>query len=266
VVESPRAVLPRTGLVGVLGRSTLWDVRETARSAAFAGVSMVLAWLVTAATDEGGVAWAERAARVLPLAPACAAWGTWLGQARGWAKGEGRALAGLGRSPLAVSAASVLGGAVVAWAAALTIALVTRVDVATFYPVARAPDAFVAEGGGTFLEVATGQRVRSDGSIAPPSGAASHLPTSSPIPAGGRAAAALATGLAGLSLPLLVARTSRGSRLERAAVILLSSAASVFLFHAVAAHLVGAMAAILPSLCLLVWACLRLSDGTRARF
>src|SRR5208282_3568894 len=125
---------------------------------------MVLAWLVTAATDEGGVAWSERAARTLPLAPACAALGTWLGQARGWARGEGRALAALGRSPLASSLPAVVGGAAVAWIAAVAMGLGGGVDVSGFFPVARAPDVYVSRGSGVFLDAASRYRIETDGS------------------------------------------------------------------------------------------------------
>ena len=61
-------------LAAALGR-TRWDARVFARSAVVAGLALGLAWLVTAATDEGGVSWGERAGRTLPLAPACAAIG-----------------------------------------------------------------------------------------------------------------------------------------------------------------------------------------------
>jgi hypothetical protein len=248
---------------------TAWDLREAARAAAFAGIAMILAWLVTAATDEGGIAWTERAARVLPLAPACAAWGTWLGQARGWARGEGRVLAALGRGPFASSAASVLGGASVAWAAALAMALVSQVSVAGFFPTARSPEVFVSVGAGEFENPATGERIRADGTFASastPAARPSAAPEVSPVPPLGRMAAALASGLAGLALPLLVARTARGSRLEKAGLVLGTAASTVFLFHAAAARLTGPVAAVLPSLALLAWSAVRVSGRTRARF
>jgi hypothetical protein len=238
---------------------TSWDVREACRAAAFALLTLVLAWLVTAATDEGGVAWTERAARALPLAPACAALGTWLGQATRWGKGEGgkgegRVFASLGRAPLATSACSVLGGAAVAWAAALAIVLAEDVDVRGFFPVARAPDAFVAEPGGAFFDVATGYVIEPDGTFAVPRSIPPPPPVLQSVPPNGRAAAGLATGLLGLALPLLVAKAARGSWFERAAVTALASAASVFLFQAAAVRLVGTLLAVLPSLLLLIWA------------
>ena len=49
---------------------TRWDRRQLVRAALTTVLTLGLAWLVTAATDEGGVAWGERAGRTLPLAPA----------------------------------------------------------------------------------------------------------------------------------------------------------------------------------------------------
>jgi hypothetical protein len=243
---------------------TSWDVREAARATVFALLALILGWLVTAATDEGGVAWTERAARVLPLAPACAALGTWLGQAPAWGRGEGRVFASLGRAPFATSVSSVFGGTWVAWGAALLIGLAGRVDVRGFFPVARAPDAFVAEPGGAFLDAATGYLIEPDGAlVAPPSmrSAPSPLP---PVPPRGRVAAGLATGLAGLALALLVARGARGSWRERAVLTFLAAAASIYLFQAAAARLVGTLVAVVPSLLLLVRAGARI-DRTPGR-
>jgi hypothetical protein len=220
----------------------------------FASLALVLGWLVTAATDEGGVAWGERAARVLPLAPACAALGTWLGQAPGWGRGEGRVFASLGRAPFATSASSVLGGTGVAWVAALVIGFAGRVDVGGFFPVARAPDVFVAEPGGAFLDAATGYMIEPDGALVAP---LSTPRPSSPLPAvppRGRAAAGLATSLAGLALPLLVAKGARGSWLQRGGLGFLAAALSIYLFQAAAARLVGSLVAVVPSLLLFLWA------------
>jgi hypothetical protein len=233
---------------------TAWDVRAAARAASFAVLALLLGWFVTAATDEGGVAWVERAGRVLPLAPGCAALGTWLGQAPGWERGEGRVFAALGRGPFATSAASIFGGAGIAWAAALAIALASRVDVGGFFPVARTPDVFVAQTSGGFMDRTSGYVILPDGTLVAPSSVARPTSPSPVVPTKGRAAAGLATGLAGLALPLLVAKAARSSWLKRATVALLASVASVVLFQAAAARLVGALAAVIPSLLLVVWA------------
>jgi hypothetical protein len=232
---------------------TTWDARQAAGAALFAGLAFALGWLVTAATDEGSIAWSVRAARTLPLAPACAALGAWLGQARGWARGEGRALAALGRGPLASSGAAVLGGAAVAWIAAASMGFGGAVDVSGFYPVARAPDVYMAAGGGAFFDTATGYRIESDGSLTPPSvvGEGPHGPLPTLLPPYARAAAALSTALAGLALPLLLAKGRRASRLSTGLTLMATATASIFLFHAAAVRLVGAMTAVLPALALI---------------
>jgi hypothetical protein len=253
-------------VITALTAITAWDLREAGRALGFAALALVLAWLITAATDEGGVAWTERAARTLPLAPVCAALGTWLGQARGWARGEARALAALGRAPFATSASAVLGGAAVAWFAAAAMALSGHVDVSGFYPVARAPDAYVSQVGGGFTDTASGYRIEADGAIVPPPSdpPAAPVSPSSSVPPRGRVAAALSTALAGLALPLLVARAARGSWSVRLGLLFGAALASTILFHAAAAHVVGAMAAVVPSFILLGLAAARVA--TRRRF
>src|ERR1700722_9478623 len=102
-------------LAGVAGAArlgwTVWDTRPLARASLAAARARGLAWLVTAATDEGGVAWGERAGRTLPLAPLCAAVGAWAALAPVMARGEAAALGALGRSPAQIAAAAVGGGA-----------------------------------------------------------------------------------------------------------------------------------------------------------
>ncbi len=246
---------------------TAWDARQVAGSSLFAALAFLLAWLVTAATDEGSVAWSVRAARTLPLAPACAALGTWLGQARAWARGEGRALAALGRSPLASSAPAVLGGAAIAWIAAVAMGFSGSVDIDGFYPLARSPDVYVAAGDGAFIDLVSGYRIEKDGAIVAPA-ATGNAPRGVPpsrLPERARAAAASSTGLAGLALPLLVARGRRGSRVGTVLVLLLMAVASIFLFHAAAVRRVSAMSTVLPPLAVLSFALVRLCE-TRPRF
>jgi hypothetical protein len=232
---------------------TAWDVRQALGAALFAGLAFGLSWLVTAATDEGSVAWSVRAARTLPLAPACAALGAWLGQARGWARGEGRALAALGRGPLASSGAAVLGGAAVAWIAAASLGFGGGVDVSGFFPVARAPDVYVPVGGGAFRDSATGYLIESDGSLVAPAtrGNGPRDPLPSLLPPHARAAAAISTALAGLALPLLIAKGRRASRMTTGLAFAATAVASIFLFHAAAVRLVGAMTAVVPALALI---------------
>jgi hypothetical protein len=244
---------------------TVWDAKQAGGAALFAGLAFALAWLVTAATDEGSVASSVRVARTLPFAPACAALGAWLGQARGWAKGEGRALAALGRGPLASSGAAVAGGAAVAWVAAAAMGFGGVADVSGFFPVARAPDVYVADGGGAFIDTVSGYRVESDGSLVAPTAIGAGPTGSLPalLPPHAKAAAALWTALAGLAWPLLVARARRASRVATALVLAGMTSASVLLFHAAAVRLVGAMTAVVPALALVFVAFLAFRERRR---
>jgi hypothetical protein len=253
-------------------RVTHWDAVVFVRSAAVAGLALLLAWLVTAATDEGGVAWGERAGRTLPLTPVCAAVGVWGALAPIRARGEARALEALGRSRSQIAAAAVAGGAAVALVAALAVGLLRTVDVAGFYPAAVRANAWQWHDG-AFVDPRRGLRVDADGTptrFAPP---AESRPLET-IPPEGRAAAAIATAMAGFALPLLLShlllvpggrregagkRGKTGPRLtaDRLPAALASATAvvaSVALFQAAAAHRVPAMFAALPPVALLAFA------------
>src|SRR5215469_9631418 len=152
----------------------------------------MLAWLVTAATDEGGVSWGERAGRTLPLTPLCAAIGAWAALAPVRARGEWLALQSLGRTPLQVSGAAVGGAAAVALLAAAAMATVGAVSVAGFYPTATHADEWRWDGADGFVDAARGLRVGADGvpvQVAP----ARSWSQSPAIPRHGRLSAALAT-------------------------------------------------------------------------
>jgi hypothetical protein len=243
---------------------TRWDARVLMRAAVVAGVALGVAWLVTAATDEGGVSWAERAGRTLPLTPACAAIGAWVALAPVRLRGEALALSALGRSPAQVAAAAVAGGALIAQVAAAAIG-VAAVDVTAFFPTAARGGAWIWQNG-SFVEPAQGLRVEPDGA---PVHLAQQMPLASiGTPSHGRAAAAAATAIAGLAMPLLAAhallvRSGRrtGGAQERGSVdaaALIGSGATagacVVLFQAAAAHHAPALLGVLPPVALLVFA------------
>jgi hypothetical protein len=246
---------------------TRWDARVLVRAAVVAALAFAVAWLVTAVTDEGGVSWAQRAGRSLPLAPACAAVGAWAALAPVRARGEALALAALGRSRVQVAAAAVAGGALVALMAAVAIDASSAVDVTSFFPRAARASAWAWDGD-TFVDRAQGLRVLANGtpvSIASEAGAAALS-----IPSFGRAAAAIATAVAGLALPLIVAhgllarvegadRTAGDRRRARAnAIALLAAvgcvAASLVLFQAAAARQLPALLGAAPPIALLAFA------------
>jgi hypothetical protein len=254
-------------------RWTAYDSRTAARAAVATLLMLGVAWAVTASTDEGGVTGAVRAARVLPLAPACAALGTWLAMARARARGEVHVLEALGRSPWQCSAPAIGGAAVVALLCAACVLAVPAIDVQGFFPAPPHAGAYRYEAG-AFVDEAGGVRVGPGGEIALSQGAGAGADTgpgtpraaTTAIPPGGRLAAALALAFAGLGFPLATARARLGpdgSRGGSAGMARMAGAvgatvvASILLFHAAAARRAPALLSAVPALVLLVAAAFR---------
>jgi hypothetical protein len=239
---------------------THWDKRVFLRSLGASALVFLLAWLVTAATDEGAIGWGERAGRALPLTPICAAIGTWMGLAAARARGETRALEALGRSPAQLGAPAVTGAAAFAIAAAATIASVSSVGVEGFFPSVPRAQAFFLQDDA--LVDAKGElRVRVDG--VPERVESPRPPQVEPgvtIPEHGRLAAALATLFAGMALPLLVARLRPGAIARGVVGVGGAIAAALVLFQAAAGHRVHVAWAVAPPLLLLA-AALRVYRG-----
>jgi hypothetical protein len=241
---------------------TRWDARVFVRSAVVTVLASTLAWLVTAATDEGGVPWGERAGRTLPLTPACAALGAWVALAPAAARGEATALAALGRSRAQLAAAAVAGAAIVAVVAASILWVARRVDASGFFPTATHAATW-QYAGAAFVDRAHGLLVTPDGSPEELQAAASDdASTLTAIPHHGRAAAALATATAGVALPLLLAHAMLSRPAERrfgregAKALLASGAAiatSIVLFQSAAARQVPALLGVLPPFALLAF-------------
>jgi hypothetical protein len=243
---------------------TRWDLHALLRAAGMAMAALALGWVLTAATDEGGVSWGERAGRTLPLTPLCAAIGVWAALAPVRTRGEALALEALGRTPLQVSGAAVTGASAVAMAAAIAMATVGAVSVAGFYPTATHADEWRWDGAGGFVDVARGLRVGPDG--APAQIGPAHPWRQAPaIPRRGRLSAALATAVAGLAMTLLVAdalgsrpvvrRPRRfGDRSSAVLAAFLAVGATIVLFQAAAARRAPPLLGVLPSCALLAMA------------
>ncbi|HEY8087135.1 MAG TPA: hypothetical protein VIF09_04805 [Polyangiaceae bacterium] len=237
-------------------RWTAWDSGRLVRAASAAAVALGLVWLVTAATDEGGVSWGERAGRALPLVPLCAAVGAWAALAPVRARGEVVALEALGRSPAGIAASAVAGAALLPLVAAIAIGFLPGVRVDGFFPTAARASSWHWTGS-AFVDAARGLSVGADG-----------VPVSVPVLAGAigegfpsfaRVSAAAVTLLAGLALPLLLGRwlVARGRPALDVAAAGLALAASLVAFQAAAAHRVPATLAVLPAAGLLVLAARR---------
>ncbi len=233
-----------------------WDGRALRRALGVGALMVVLAWLVTAATDEGNVAWSARLGRALPTTPICAAIGAWIAVAPARGRGELRALAALGRSPWQNARAAAIGGALVAAIAALAIATWARVDVEGFYP-AIGGSADVRFEAGAFVDHDSGWQIDRDGDLSrattPPA------PRDLRVPPHGRAAAGLATFFAGLALALIAAHPGKRAWWIGAGAAV--GVATLVLFQAAAAHRVVPAWAILPPALLLAAAVARYREA-----
>jgi len=256
-------------------RITGWDLRVAVRALALAALAFAVAWLVTAATDEGGIGWSVRAGRTLPMAPACAALGTWLALVPARRRGEVRALEALGRATWENAFGGVAGGAVVALVAAIAMAAAPRVTVDGFFPVVARGASYVYTEG-VFVERAHGLRVEPGGALSQEP-AAEQDSWNEGLPRHARAAAALATALSGVALPLIAAFVllarplpevgaaprARGRRdaapsIARAlAAVAASVLVTIVLFQAAAARRIPALVAVLPAAVLLAGAVFR---------
>jgi hypothetical protein len=241
-----------------------WDVRIAVRAAAIGVLVFVVAWLVTAATDEGGISWAERAGRVMPIAPACSAVGAWAVLSHAVARGETLAVAALGRQESLIALPAVLGSAAVSLMVAAVIVSFPWIGIDGFYPAVVHATVWVWRDG-AFVDLARGVVVGSDGAPRFLRVAAHALAPVGP-PAAGRLAAALATSAAGLALPRLAAhavlssthrnlrvRRYCGGRLPTVLVAIVAVAMTAALFQSAAATRTPALLAPLPSVALLAY-------------
>lgn len=238
---------------------TAWDGRVFARAMGAAALAFVLAWLVTAATDEGGIGWGARAGRALPLVPVCAAIGAWIGLAAARARGELRAFAALGQMPARTGAPAVGGAAALVVLAAIAVASIPAIGVEGFYPAVPREQGFHLEGA-ALVDDAGEFLIRADGvpqRVVPPRPVASR--TAASVPGQGRAAAAIVTLVAGLALPLLVA-TPAPNRARWPVFLLagLAVVATLIVLQAAAAHRVSVWWATAPPWALLAGAIWRL--------
>jgi hypothetical protein len=238
-------------------RATRWDALVTARACVMAVLAFALAWLITVATDEGGVPWGERAGRTLPLIPFCAAIGVWGALAPVRARGEALALEALGRTRGQIGASAVAGALVIVATAALLIATLHSIDLAGYYPTATHRTSWRWDGD-AFVDAVQGLRVGADGQPSFWTGAREAAPRNT-IPPYGRAAAALVTAVAGVGLALLAVRALLGGRATRERMVdiaacVLTVALTIVLFQAATVHAVSALAGVVPPILLLALA------------
>lgn len=252
---------------------TPWDTRALFRALGGALLALLVVWLVTAASDEGQLTVGARAGRTLPLAPLCSAVGVALALGTTRVRLEARAFEALGRSPAETGRAAAFGAALPSVVIAIAIAAVPSVDVGAFYPRAARGDVFEVSPEGGFTSPTLGVRIDRDGQTTPLEAAAtSGAPNDSGLPSGARISAAIATGLAGLSLTLITARAAlrrslldaRRRRRMRAYAFAEGLACAITMliaFQAAAARVAPAFIAMIPPATLLAVAIARLRWG-----
>lgn len=242
---------------------TAWDRRTLARALAATTVALVVVWLVTAATDEGQLSFATRAARAMPVAPLCSAVGAALALGRSRVRDEARALEALGRTPGVVAFPAALGAALPSLFVALLLATWPRLDVDAFYPRAPRIATFEWDGKDAFVSAELGVKVGPDGEARPTGDEAPASKSDESLPRGGRASAAGATALAGTALALLASRAvlapslsdqarTRRRRLVALALGLACAVSTLVAFQAAAARIAPAFSATIAPAALLV--------------
>jgi len=240
-----------------------WDARVALRSAAIGTLTLLVALLVTAVTDEGGISWIERSGRIMPVAPVCSAIAAWAVLAQAASRGETLALAALGRSDIRTAVPVALGAAAVSIATSIFIAMGPGVHLDGFFPAAIHANAWFLRGE-TFVDLPRGVAVAVDGR---PIFLPDNIPPPSfENPTGARAAASVVTFVSGLALSLLAARLvlvgahstplSNGLPRSRTQIYLVCAfavALTAFLFQSSASGRTPALLAVMPPLVLLMY-------------
>jgi hypothetical protein len=230
-----------------------WDARVARRALALSLLAFVCALLLTAATDEGGVSWLERAIRTLPALPLAGAAGAHLAMAPLRARGDVRALRAIGRSHWEIVRPAIAASVGLHACAAVTVALAPDLAVQTFFPRPVAASDIVWDGR-DFLDTARGVRIRADGSM---DRTASAPAPERHAPSYARLSVAMTLLFSGAALPMwaLVVRRRQVVAVGMAGAA--TAGATIVCFHAAAVGQLPAIAAAVPSGALLVGAALR---------
>lgn len=229
----------------------LVDRRNAGRAFALSALIFAVSFGLSAASDEGGVAWLARLTRALPLAPLCAAAGVWLTLGTARAKMEALALEASGRSPRWNAAGAVAGGAVFALAAAMLLACWQKLDVATIFPsFASAPR--IEWNGSTFVDAAHGIAIDENGVTS--TREKESRDEAAPSEKRERIAASVALAFAGIAFALLAAAFARRLSARAALAVLAIALATLLAFDAVASGRAPPSIVTLPPLALFIYA------------
>jgi hypothetical protein len=223
-------------------RVTAWDRRTALGAAGLTAVSFLVALLLSAATDEGGVAWRERIVRALPVVPLASALATVITLRTLQRRGELVALFGVGIPPWRAAAPVVLGAAVPALVLVVLALASGKADVHAFFPRVSV-DGLVWDGE-RFVDVTRGVQVLHDGALVRVD--KSDAPVVADLPRAAVWAVGLSLGGAALALPMHVAGAFPNQRVRGFAIVLAALAPTIVLFQLAAQALVPAMLAVVP--------------------
>ncbi len=233
------------------------DRNNAGRALAIATLIFAVALAISAASDEGGVRFATRLARALPLAPICGAIGVWLTLISERAKIEALALESVGRSPALNNAGAVFGGALFALAASSIVAFSSHIDVDAIFPsFSSAPK--IVWNGNAFVDSSRGVTFAANGEIHALSDSEKNQNIAAVFvaPTHERAGASIALAFAAIAFPLFAASSTR----RISAGVVVAIAASAFLtflaFDAVASSRAPSGVLVLPQAALLFLAIL----------
>jgi len=199
-----------------------------------------LVFAVMLSTDDAASTHAGRAGRFAALVSLAGGAAAFIAIEQARSRGELRAIGAAGVQPVKAALGAVLGGA--AFGAIGPIMIFVRgVDLGPLFPRGPASSAEWVARGQEWIDVAHGVAVRVGGELARTSSRASPIVAAAPIP---KVATALALGIAAIACPLWA--TARGAPLRRSAVALVVAAATVAVFHLVAADHLPTVALVVP--------------------
>ncbi|CAN5334846.1 hypothetical protein BH09MYX1_BH09MYX1_17220 [soil metagenome] len=226
---------------------TAWDRRSALASAALAALCFVVALLLSAGTDEGGVPWADRVMRTLPVVPLASALATILLLRTMQRRGELLAFAALGFPPSRAALPVVIGAALPAIALVGVTLASTHADVHTFFPKVDVDS--LTWDGERFVDLSRGIRVLADGTLV-------HVPKGETalaigVPWAAKWAVGITLAISALAIPIHVAASFPDRRLRAAILVFAGIAPTIVLFQLAAQGIVPALVCVVPPALLL---------------
>ena len=225
---------------------TAYDWLLVRRTVSLALALAILVFIVMIGTDDAASTFAGRIGRLAALVSLAGGGGAFIATEQARSRGEMRALAAAGVPPVKASLGAILGGAAVG-ALGPVLVLARGVDLTPLFPrVAPSGKTWVSQGD-AWLDATRGVVVRASGELAQVASPIQSAVQQGPVP---HLATAVALSLAAVGFPLWA--TARSGLTRRCAVGLVVAAASVAMFHLVAAQRVPAVALVVPAALLLI--------------